>query len=175
MEQKDFTARALKLREEWIANHPEATPKEMGDYYAHGYEKEGFYIDPEKAKYYYDLAGEDFEFQFEESACDDLTGEWPMLYLNGSLEVLHEVKTFFKQINGTPDIDEDIFSTHLLLSKVMQALVGSPYYNGYIYRMDLFDDVIFLLLKTEDHMALCHALNQCFPGLKAEYMDPDWD
>ena len=58
-------------------------------------------------------------------------------------------------------------------SKVMQALVGSPYYNGHIYRMDLFDDVIFLLLKTEDHMALCHALNQCFPGLKASNVNPE--
>jgi len=84
-----------------------------------------------------------------------------MEYYNGKLDK----ETFYPKYK-----EVDFF---LPIGVLINSLVGSPYYHGHLFRMDVFDDEIVLQAKL-DNEALLYALPQRFNDLKVELLEPEW-
>ena len=150
----------------------------MGDNYDCGYEEQGIYVDPVKAKEYYDMAGVDYEFEFEDD--DDNDNMDDVIYIvEGPASALEAVKTLIEElIKSHGRLDKEtvyprvrIVDCYLPIGILINALVGSPYYHGHLYRMDVSDDDILLFAKVGTE-ALQYALPQRFNDLKVKLMGP---
>lgn len=165
---------------EMVEQGDKKAAKEMGDNYDCGYEEQGIYVDPVKAKEYYDMAGVDYEFEFEDDDDND-NMDYPIYIIKGPTLTLESVENLIEElIKCHGKLDKETFypkykevDFFLPIGVLINSLVGSPYYHGHLFRMDVFDDEIVLQAKL-DNEALLYALPQRFNDLKVELLEPEW-
>ena len=138
--------------------------EQMGYKYDAGDEENGIFVNPRKAKEYFDMAGEDYEFQMPSQ--DPHEADY---YLRGSAQELAQVKALVDQLTqryGTPDNEFGLF---VPMEVLMHHLVGSKYYEGNLLRMNTDDPACIVLHAEANGMRpLFYALRQRFPNLDIE-------
>lgn len=142
----------------------------LAENYYYGAEEQGIFIDKEKARYYYDLAGEDMP-EMEED--DDLSDIYTVTFtINGDKQQIGQIAELIKNLTtqfGSPDNE---FGLYLPIMYLTENLVGSNAYEGNImsYENNDFDG---LELKVETYSnvprALKWALQREYPLLMINY------
>lgn len=143
--------------------------EQMGYKYDAGNEENGIFVNPRKAKEYFDMAGEDYEFQMPSQ--DPHEADY---FLRGSAQELAQVKALVDQLTqryGDPDNEFGLF---VPMEVLMHHLVGSKHYEGNLLRMNTDDPACIVLHAEANGMRpLFYALRQKFPNLDIEMQETD--
>ena len=142
----------------------------LADNYYYGAEEQGIFIDKEKARYYYDLAGEEM-CEIEEY--DELRGICTATFtIDGDKQQIGQIAELIKNLTtqfGTP-VNE--FGLYLPMMYLTENLVGSNAYEGLIMSCEN-NDFEGLELKVETNSngarALKWALQREFPLTQIQY------
>ena len=142
----------------------------LAENYYYGAEEQGIFIDKEKARYYYDLAGEDMP-EVEED--DDLSDIYTVTFtINGDKQQIGQIAELIKNLTtqfGTPDNE---FGLYLPIKYLTENLVGSNAYEGNIISCENNDfDGLELKVETNSNVprALKCALQREFPLTMINY------
>ena len=142
----------------------------LAENYYYGAEEQGIFIDKEKARYYYDLAGEDMP-EMEED--DDLSDIYTVTFtINGDKQQIGQIAELIKNLTtqfGTPDNE---FGLYLPIKYLTENLVGSNAYEGNIISCENNDfDGLELKVETNSNVprALKCALQREFPLTMINY------
>lgn len=142
----------------------------LAENYYYGAEEQGIFIDKEKARYYYDLAGEKMS-EMEED--DELSGICTATFtIDGDKQQIGQIAELIKNLTtqfGTPDNELGLYLPMMYLT---ENLVGSNAYKGNIISCENnnFEE---LELKVETNIngvrALKWALQREFPLTQIQY------
>lgn len=157
--------------EEMSENGDRVPTLALGDLYVMGDEKNGIYVDLDRAAELYSLGGSSLDYEFEKPMDDPSDA---VFTLEGSSDDIATVKGLISMLAeryGTPDNE---FGLYVPTQYLMKALVGSDFYRGNILFMDE-PSPTSLIIKAEmnDPHALYCALTQVFTNLNVdfEYVD----
>ena len=142
----------------------------LAENYYYGAEEQGIFIDKEKARYYYDLAGEDMP-EVEED--DDFSDIYTVTFtINGDKQQIGQIAELIKKLAtqfGTPDCESGLYLPIMYLT---EELVGSNAYEGNIMSCENNDfDGLELKVETNSTVprALKCALQREYPLLMINY------
>ena len=142
----------------------------LAENYYYGAEEQGIFIDKEKARYYYDLAGEDMP-EMEED--DDLNDIYTVTFtINGDKQQIGQIAELIKKLAtqfGTPDCESGLYLPIMYLT---ENLVGSNAYEGNIMSCENNDfDGLELKVETNSRVprTLKWALQREYPLLMINY------
>ena len=144
--------------------------------YNWGDEKQGIFINRQKAKEYYDMAG-DIAFKDEWDDSDDPGEPNPSTYeyvLTGNTTSLDAVETLIHDLCkrfGIPENEEDGLGLYVPQRALMKVLVGSDteYYRGNILYLNReAPDRLVITSEADNGDPLLYALRQAFTNLKVE-------
>ena len=143
----------------------------LAENYYYGAEEQGIFIDKEKARYYYDLAGEDMP-EVEED--DDLSDIYTVTFtINGDKQQIGQIAELIKNLAtqfGTPDC---VSGLYLPIMYLTENLVGSNAYEGNIMSCENNDfDGLGLKVETYSNVprALKWALQREYPLTMINYI-----
>ena len=146
----------------------------LAENYYYGAEEQGIFIDKEKARYYYDLAGEDMP-EMEED--DDLSDIYTVTFtINGDKQQIGQIAELIKNLTtqfGTPDNE---FGLYIPIMYLTENLVGSNAYKGLIMFCENNDfEGLELKVQTsrDGARALKWALQREFPLTQIQYNTED--
>ena len=150
--------------------------------YNWGDEKQGIFINRQKAKEYYDLAGEiPYKDKWDDS--DDPGEPNPSTYeyvLKGNAKSLDAVETLIRDLCkrfGIPENEEDGLGLYVPQRALMKVLVGSDteYYRGNILYLNReAPDRLVITSEADRGEPLLYALRQCFTDLNIEMKEKEW-
>lgn len=150
--------------------------------YYWGDEKQGIFINRQKAKGYYDLAGEiPYKDKWDDS--DDPGEPKPSTYeyvLTGNTTSLDAVETLIRDLCkrfGIPENEEDGLGLYVPQRALMKVLVGSDteYYRGNILYLNReAPDRLVITSEADNGDPLLYALRQCFTDLNIEMKEKEW-
>ena len=150
--------------------------------YYWGDEKQGIFINRQKAKGYYDLAGEiPYKDKWDDS--DDPGEPNPSTYeyvLTGNTTSLDAVETLIRDLCkrfGIPENEEDGLGLYVPQRALMKVLVGSDteYYRGNILYLNReAPDRLVITSEADNGNPLLYALRQAFTNLDVEIKETEW-
>lgn len=142
----------------------------LAENYYYGAEEQGIFIDKEKARYYYDLAGEDMP-EMEEDC--DLSDIYTVTFtINGDKQQIGQIAELIKNLTtqfGTPDNEHGLY---LPIRYLIEKLTGSNAYKGNIMSCENNNsDGLELKVETNSNgaRALKWALQREYPLLRINY------
>ena len=147
-----------------------------------GDEKQGIFINRQKAREYYDMAG-DIPFKDEWNDSDDPGEPNPGTYeyvLTGNATSLDAVETLIRDLCkrfGIPENEEDGLGLYVPQRALMKVLVGSDteYYRGNILSLNReAPDRLVITSEADRGEPLLYALRQCFTDLNIEMKEKEW-
>ena len=150
--------------------------------YNWGDEKQGIFINRQKAKEYYDMAG-DIAFKDEWDDSDDPGEPNPSTYeyvLTGNTTSLDAVETLIRDLCkrfGIPENEEDGLGLYVPQRALMKVLVGSDteYYRGNILYLNReAPDRLVITSETDNGDPLLYALRQAYTNLDVEIKETEW-
>ena len=149
------------------------------DKYRWGDEKQGIFINRQKAKEYYDLAGEiPYKEGWDDS--DDPGEEDPGAYeyvLTGNAATLDGVQKLVNDLCqrfGTPDNEFGLFVPQRILMKVLVG-ADTEFYRGNIQNLERKSPERLVITTEADRgEPLLYALRQCFTDLNIEMKEKEW-
>ena len=150
--------------------------------YNWGDEKQGIFINRQKAKGYYDMAG-DIAFKDEWNDSDDPGEPNPGTYeyvLKGNTTNLDAVETLIRDLCkrfGIPENEEDGLGLYVPQRALMKVLVGSDteYYRGNILYLNReAPDRLVITSEADNGAPLLYALRQAFANLDVEVKETKW-
>ena len=150
--------------------------------YYWGDEKQGIFINRQKAKEYYDMAG-NIPFKDEWNDSDDPGEPNPGTYeyvLTGNTTSLDAVETLIRDLCkrfGIPENEEDGLGLYVPQRALMKVLVGSDteYYRGNILYLNReAPDRLVITSEADRGEPLLYALRQCFTDLNIEMKEKEW-
>lgn len=150
--------------------------------YYWGDEKQGVFINRQKAKGYYDLAGEiPYKDKWDDS--DDPGEPNPSTYeyvLKGNATSLDAVETLIRDLCkrfGIPENEEDGLGLYVPQRALMKVLVGSDteYYRGNILYLNReAPDRLVITSEADNGDPLLYALRQAYTNLDVEIKETEW-
>ena len=150
--------------------------------YNWGDEKQGIFINRQKAKEYYDMAG-NIPFKDDWNDSDDPGEPNPSTYeyvLTGNTTSLDAVETLIHDLCkrfGIPENEEDGLGLYVPQRALMKVLVGSDteYYRGNILYLNReAPDRLVITSEADNGDPLLYALRQCFTDLNIEMKEKEW-
>ena len=147
-----------------------------------GDEKQGIFINRQKAKGYYDMAG-DIAFKDEWNDSDDPGEPNPgtcEYVLKGNTTNLDAVETLIRDLCkrfGIPENEEDGLGLYVPQRALMKVLVGSDteYYRGNILYLNReAPDRLVITSETDNGDPLLYALRQAYTNLDVEIKETEW-
>ena len=147
-----------------------------------GDEKQGIFINRQKAREYYDMAG-NIPFKDEWNDSDDPGEPNPGTYeyvLTGNATSLDAVETLIRDLCkrfGIPENEEDGLGLYVPQRALMKVLVGSDteYYRGNILYLNReAPDRLVITSEADRGEPLLYALRQCFTDLNIEMKEKEW-
>ena len=150
--------------------------------YYWGDEKQGIFINRQKAKEYYDMAG-DIPFKDEWNDSDDPGEPNPGTYeyvLTGNTTSLDAVETLIRDLCkrfGIPENEEDGLGLYVPQRALMKVLVGSDteYYRGNILYLNReAPDRLVITSEADRGEPLLYALRQAYTNLDVEIKETEW-
>ena len=149
--------------------------------YRWGDEEHGIFIDKERAKEYYDLAGE-IPYKEEWDPIDDAGEEYPTTreyVLTGDSTTLDGIETLIRDLAqrfGIPENEEDGLGLFVPQQQLIKLLVGSDsvYYRGNVQYLEReAPDRLIITTEADSGEPLLYALRQCFGNLNIEMKDAE--
>ena len=149
--------------------------------YRWGDEEHGIFIDKERAKEYYDLAGE-IPYKEEWDPIDDAGEEYPTTreyVLTGDSTTLDGIETLIRDLAqrfGIPENEEDGLGLFVPQQQLIKLLVGSDsvYYRGNVQYLEReAPDRLVITTETDQGEPLLYALRQCFENLNIVMKDAE--
>ena len=150
--------------------------------YRWGNEEQSIFINRQKAKEYYDLAGEiPYKEKWDDS--DDPGEEIPSNYeyvLTGNTTSLDAVETLIRDLCkrfGIPENEEDGLGLYVPQRALMKVLVGSDteYYRGNILYLNReAPDRLVITSEADRGEPLLYALRQAYTNLDVEIKETEW-
>ena len=149
--------------------------------YNWGDEKQGIFINRQKAKEYYDMAG-DIAFKDEWDDSDDPGEPNPGTYeyvLTGNTTSLDAVETLIRDLCkrfGIPENEEDGLGLYVPQRELMKVLVGSDteFYRGNIQYLDReATDRLVITTESDNSEPLLYAFRQHYGNLNVEMKKND--
>ena len=136
----------------------------LGQMYDKGDEKSGIFRNPLKAREYFKMAGEKYEYEPEDE--DPHEADY---FLCGSAQELAAVKNLVDELAKKYGDAFNEFGLYIPMNILMKTLVGSRYYDGNLLTMNT-DDPECIVLHAEANRVepLLYALRQAFPNLDVE-------
>lgn len=160
----------IELLQICVDKHSKEAACEMYEKFYYGDEEHGVFIDREKAKEYYDLAGDAVYDEWDDS--DDPGEEDPSTYeytLTGNADTLNGIRKMIDDLCqkfGTPGNELGLYVPQRLL---MKLLVGSDteYYRGNVLTMEQpAPDKLVITTEADSGYPLLYALRKCFDNLE---------
>ena len=147
-----------------------------------GDEKQGIFINRQKAKEYYDMAG-NIPFKNEWNDSDDPGEPNPgtcEYVLKGHATSLDAVETLIRDLCkrfGIPENEEDGLGLYVPQRALMKVLVGSDteYYRGNILYLNReAPDRLVITSEADNGDPLLYALRQAYTNLDVEIKETEW-
>ena len=147
-----------------------------------GDEKHGIFINRQKAKEYYDMAG-NIPFKNEWNDSDDPGEPNPgtcEYVLKGNATSLDAVETLIRDLCkrfGIPENEEDGLGLYVPQRALMKVLVGSDteYYRGNILYLNReAPDRLVITSEADNGDPLLYALRQAYTNLDVEIKETEW-
>ena len=152
------------ILQELCNNGSKSAALKLGQMYDKGDEKNGIFRHPLKAREYFKMAGEKYEYEPEEENPHEAD-----YFLKGSAEELAAVKTLVDELTQKYGDAFNEFGLYIPMNILMKTLVGSRYYDGNLLTMNTDDSECIVLHAEANTMEpLLYALRQAFPNLKIE-------
>ena len=152
------------ILQELCNNGSKSAALKLGQMYDKGDEKNGIFRHPLKAREYFKMAGEKYEYEPEEENPHEAD-----YFLRGSAEELAAVKTLVDELTQKYGDAFNEFGLYIPMNILMKTLVGSRYYDGNLLTMNTDDPECIVLHAEANKMEpLLYALQQAFPNLKIE-------
>ena len=152
------------ILQELCNNGSKSAALKLGQMYDKGDEKNGIFRHPLKAREYFKMAGEKYEYEPEEENPHEAD-----YFLRGSAEELAAVKTLVDELTQKYGDAFNEFGLYIPMNILMKTLVGSRYYDGNLLTMNTDDSECIVLHAEANTMEpLLYALRQAFPNLKIE-------
>ena len=151
------------------------------DKYRWGDEEHGIFIDKERAKEYYDLAGE-IPYKEEWDPIDDAGEEYPTTreyVLTGDSTTLDGIETLIRDLAqrfGIPENEEDGLGLFVPQQQLIKLLVGSDsvYYRGNVNYLEReAPDRLVITTEADQGEPLLYALRKCFGNLNIVMKDAE--
>ena len=149
--------------------------------YRWGDEEHGIFIDKERAKEYYDLAG-DIPYKEEWDPTDEAGEEYPTTreyVLTGDSTTLDGIETLIRDLAqrfGIPENEEDGLGLFVPQQQLIKLLVGSDsvYYRGNVQHLEReAPDRLVITTEADSGEPLLYALRQCFGNLNIVMKDAE--
>jgi len=152
------------ILQELCNNGSKSAALKLGQMYDKGDEKNGIFRNPVKAREYFKMAGEKYEYEPEEENPHEAD-----YFLRGSAEELAAVKTLVDELTQKYGDAFNEFGLYIPMNILMNTLVGSRYYDGNLLTMNTDDpECIVLHAEANTMEPLLYALRQAFPNLEIE-------
>ena len=152
------------ILQELCNNGSKSAALKLGQMYDKGDEKNGIFRHPLKARRYFKMAGEKYEYEPEEENPHEAD-----YFLRGSAEELAAVKTLVDELTQKYGDACNEFGLYIPMNILMKTLVGSRYYDGNLLTMNTDDpECIVLHAEANTMEPLLYALQQAFPNLEIE-------
>ena len=152
------------ILQELCNNGSKSAALKLGQMYDKGDEKNGIFRHPLKARRYFKMAGEKYEYEPEEENPHEAD-----YFLRGSAEELAAVKTLVDELTQKYGDAFNEFGLYIPMNILMKTLVGSRYYDGNLLMMNTDDpECIVLHAEANTMEPLLYALRQAFPNLEIE-------
>ena len=152
------------ILQELCNNGSKSAALKLGQMYDKGDEKNGIFRNPLKAREYFKMAGEKYEYEPEEENPHEAD-----YFLRGSAEELAAVKTLVDELTQKYGDAFNEFGLYIPMNILMKTLVGSRYYDGNLLTMNTDDpECIVLHAEANTMEPLLYALRQAFPNLEIE-------
>ena len=151
------------------------------DKYRWGDEEHGIFIDKERAKEYYDLAG-DIPYKEEWDPTDEAGEEYPTtreFTLTGDAATLDGIETLIRDLSqrfGILENEEDGLGLFVPQQQLIKLLVGSDsvYYRGNVQYLERkAPDRLVITTEADSGAPLLYALRSCFENLNVEMKDAE--
>jgi len=152
------------ILQELCNNGSKSAALKLGQMYDKGDEKNGIFRNPLKAREYFKMAGEKYEYEPEEENPHEAD-----YFLRGSAEELAAVKTLVDELTQKYGDAFNEFGLYIPMNILMNTLVGSRYYDGNLLTMNTDDPECIVLHAEANKMEpLLYALRQVFNNLEIE-------
>ena len=152
------------ILQELCNNGSKSAALKLGQMYDKGDEKNGIFRNPLKAREYFKMAGEKYEYEPEEENPHEAD-----YFLRGSAEELAAVKALVDELTQKYGDAFNEFGLYIPMNILMKTLVGSRYYDGNLLTMNTDDpECIVLHAEANTMEPLLYALRQAFPNLEIE-------
>ena len=152
------------ILQELCNNGSKSAALKLGQMYDKGDEKNGIFRHPLKAREYFKMAGEKYEYEPEEENPHEAD-----YFLRGSAEELAAVKALVDELTQKYGDAFNEFGLYIPMNILMKTLVGSRYYDGNLLTMNTDDpECIVLHAEANTMEPLLYALRQAFPNLEIE-------
>lgn len=152
------------ILQELCNNGSKSAALKLGQMYDKGDEKNGIFRHPLKAREYFKMAGEKYEYEPEEENPHEAD-----YFLRGSAGELAAVKTLVDELTQKYGDAFNEFGLYIPMNILMKTLVGSRYYDGNLLTMNTDDPECIVLHAEANKMEpLLYALRQAFPNLEIE-------
>ena len=152
------------ILQELCDNGSKSAALKLGHLYDKGDEKNGIFRHPLKAREYFKMAGEKYEYEPEEENPHEAD-----YFLRGSAEELAAVKTLVDELTQKYGDAFNEFGLYIPMNILMKTLVGSRYYDGNLLSMNTDDPECIVLHAEANKMEpLLYALRQVFNNLEIE-------
>ena len=152
------------ILQELCNNGSKSAALKLGQMYDKGDEKNGIFRHPLKAREYFKLAGEKYEYEPEDEDPHETD-----YFLRGSAQELAAVKTLVDELTQKYGDACNEFGLYIPMNILMKTLVGSRYYDGNLLSMNTDDPECIVLHAEANKMEpLLYALRQAFPNLEIE-------
>ena len=157
------------ILQELCNNGSKSAALKLGQMYDKGDEKNGIFRHPLKAREYFKIAGEKYEYEPEEENPHEAD-----YFLRGSAEELAAVKTLVDELTQKYGDAFNEFGLYIPMNILMKTLVGSRYYDGNLLSMNTDDpECIVLHAEANTMEPLLYALRQAFPNLEIEMKETE--
>ena len=149
--------------------------------YRWGDEEHGIFIDKERAREYYDLAGE-IPYKEEWDPIDDAGEEYPTTreyVLTGDADTLDGIEVLIRELAqrfGIPENEEDGLGLFVPQQQLIKLLVGSDsvYYRGNVQYLEReATDRLVITTEADNGEPLLYALRSCFENIIVEMKDAE--
>ena len=137
----------------------------LANKYHWGDEKNGIFINPEKAREIYEEIGESYE-DWDEQSSKDYELKKVKFLIHGKGEELELIQKIYSDLEGKFKIEDENDEIGIPSGILIQLLVGSPYYEGIVRPFKyIHPGIIEVEAEMENPQALFFAFREAFPNL----------
>ena len=138
----------------------------LANKYHWGDEKNGIFINPDKAREIYEEIGESYE-DWDEQTTRDYELKKIRFIIQGKNEELETIQKIYSDLESKFQIEDEKEGKGIPSGILISWLVGSPYYEGIVRPFkNISPGFIAVEVEMENPQALLYAFREAFPNLR---------